>query len=206
VTRHPWSRPCPSDVPAARRPRTVTDSRRGAVRGDRARRQLHPDAAVTGAASPASAPSAWSTRARTGPGTTVVAARAARRREPRRRRREGDHAVGGRGATTVASGDILAWSSVHVGGTGLVDPGGLVAGRDHPVVNAVGRAARGRPTAPNRPTSRDFVWSAAPALAGDPVARAALTANWAHFLMVDAIVEVDDCLTDGCGPFGPQTN
>jgi hypothetical protein len=43
-------------------------------------------------------------------------------------------------------------------------------------------------------------------LHGDPSARAALTANWAPFLMVDAIVEDDDCLTDGCGPFGPQTN
>jgi hypothetical protein len=30
------------------------------------------------------------------------------------------------GATTVAAGDILAWQSTHVGGTGLADPGGLV--------------------------------------------------------------------------------
>lgn len=29
------------------------------------------------------------------------------------------------GATTVAAGDILAWQSTHVGGTGLADPGGL---------------------------------------------------------------------------------
>jgi hypothetical protein len=29
-------------------------------------------------------------------------------------------------ATTVAAGDVLAWTSVAVGGTGLVDPGGLV--------------------------------------------------------------------------------
>lgn len=29
------------------------------------------------------------------------------------------------GATTVAEGDILAFTSTHVGGTGLADPGGL---------------------------------------------------------------------------------
>lgn len=30
------------------------------------------------------------------------------------------------GATTVAAGDVLDWESVHVGSTGLADPGGLV--------------------------------------------------------------------------------
>jgi hypothetical protein len=31
------------------------------------------------------------------------------------------------GATTVASGDVLAWQSTHVGATGLADPGGLAS-------------------------------------------------------------------------------
>jgi hypothetical protein len=84
------------------------------------------DAAVTGAASPASRTLSLINKGQDGTGTTVVASLAL---------------LGGvnlaaddekaitlsavAGATTVASGDILAWSSVHVGGTGLVDPGGL---------------------------------------------------------------------------------
>lgn len=30
------------------------------------------------------------------------------------------------GATTVVAGDVLAWQSLHVGSTGLADPGGRV--------------------------------------------------------------------------------
>ncbi len=30
------------------------------------------------------------------------------------------------GATTLVAGDVLAWQSTHVGGTGLADPGGLI--------------------------------------------------------------------------------
>lgn len=44
------------------------------------------------------------------------------------------------------------------------------------------------------------------ALHGSVSARAALTANWTPFLMVDALVAEDECLDDGCGTFGPQTN
>lgn len=85
------------------------------------------DAAVTGAASPASRTVSLINKGQSGAGTTVVASLAL---------------LGGvdlvaddekaitlsavAGATTVAVGDILAWSSAAVGGTGLVDPGGLV--------------------------------------------------------------------------------
>jgi len=85
------------------------------------------DAAVTGAASPSSRTVSLINKGQDGSGTTVVASLAL---------------LGGvnlvandekavtlsavSGATTVVAGDILAWSSAPVGGTGLVDPGGLV--------------------------------------------------------------------------------
>lgn len=86
-----------------------------------------PKANITGAASPASRTLSLINKGTDGNGTTVVASLAL---------------LGGvnpldfdetaitlsvvAGATTVAEGDELAWSSAPVGGTGLVDPGGTV--------------------------------------------------------------------------------
>lgn len=86
-----------------------------------------PEADITGAASPASRTFSLVNKGQDGNGTTVVATLAM---------------VGGvnaadfderaitlsvvAGATTVAEGDVLAWTSTAVGGTGLADPGGLV--------------------------------------------------------------------------------
>ncbi len=87
-----------------------------------------PDAAVTGAASPASRTVSVINRGQAGTGTTVVATLALL---------GGVNLVAGdeRALTlsatpanlVVAVGDVLAWSSDPVGGTGLADPGGLVA-------------------------------------------------------------------------------
>lgn len=86
-----------------------------------------PNANITGAASPASRTCTLINKGSDGNGTTVIATLAL---------------LGGvnpldfdefactlsvvAGARTVAAGDILTWSSVPVGGTGLVDPGGRV--------------------------------------------------------------------------------
>jgi hypothetical protein len=86
-----------------------------------------PVAAITGAASPASRTFTLYNRGNVGTGTTVVAQLAM---------------VGGVNAVqydekaitlsataanlVVAADDVLEWESLHVGGTGLVDPGGQV--------------------------------------------------------------------------------
>lgn len=84
-------------------------------------------AAVTGAASPASRTLSLINKGQTGVGTTVVATLAL---------------VGGVNLVAfdektivlsstaadlvVAANDILSWNSLHIGATGLVDPGGTV--------------------------------------------------------------------------------
>ena len=86
-----------------------------------------PEADITGAASPASRTFSLVNKGQDGNGTTVVATLAM---------------VGGvnaadfddkaitlsvvADATDVVAGDVLAWTSTAVGGTGLADPGGLV--------------------------------------------------------------------------------
>lgn len=85
------------------------------------------NAAVTGAASPASRTLSVVNRGQDGTGTTVVAtlplvggtnlAAFDERAVP---------LSGVAGATTVAAGDILEFRSAPVGGTGLADPGGTV--------------------------------------------------------------------------------
>lgn len=86
-----------------------------------------PESDITGAASPASRTFSLVNKGADGNGTTVVATLAM---------------VSGvnasdfdekaitlsvvADATDVAEGDVLAWTSTHVGGTGLADPGGLV--------------------------------------------------------------------------------
>jgi hypothetical protein len=85
-----------------------------------------PDAAVTGANTETRTISLIN-RGQDGTGTTVVATLALT---------SGVNLVSGdekqltlsavAGATTVASGDVLAFKSTHSGSTGLADPGGLV--------------------------------------------------------------------------------
>lgn len=87
-----------------------------------------PEADITGAASPASRTFSLINKGQAGNGATVVATLAM---------------LGGVNASdfdaktivlsvtpadlVVADGDVLAWTSTAVGGTGLVDPGGLVS-------------------------------------------------------------------------------
>lgn len=92
-----------------------------------ARASYVPEAAVTGAASPASRKIDIVNRGQDGSGTTVMATLAFL---------AGVNGVAGdeiaftlsavAGATTVAAGDVIALVSSPVGGTGLADPGGLV--------------------------------------------------------------------------------
>jgi hypothetical protein len=92
-----------------------------------ARASYVPEAAITGAASPASRKLEIVNRGQDGAGTTVLATLAFT---------AGVNAVAGDekdmtvtavpGANVVAAGDILAVVSSPVGGTGLADPGGLV--------------------------------------------------------------------------------
>ncbi len=86
-----------------------------------------PEAAITGANSPASRTYTLVNKGQAGAGTTVVATLAMT---------SGVNGVAFdektitlsavAGATTVVEGDELAWISTAVGGTGLVDPGGQV--------------------------------------------------------------------------------
>lgn len=86
-----------------------------------------PSSAITGAASPASRLFSLYNRGQAGAGTTVVAilsmlggVNAA----------ENDMKDVPRSITpadiVVAAGDVLDWESLHIGATGLVDPGGIV--------------------------------------------------------------------------------
>lgn len=87
-----------------------------------------PVADVTGAASPASRTVSLINKGADGNGTTVVASLALLGSVNLTDYDEKAITLSVvAGATTVAAGDILAWSTAPVGGTGLVDPGGLVA-------------------------------------------------------------------------------
>lgn len=89
--------------------------------------EYFPTAAITGADSPASRTFTLYNRGQAGSGTTAVATIALT---------NGVNAAANdakaltlsavEGALTVADGDLLDWESLHVGATGLVDPGGLV--------------------------------------------------------------------------------
>lgn len=84
-------------------------------------------AAVTGAASPASRTVSLINKGQTGVGTTVVASLALLGGVNLVAYDEKALTLSATAADLViATGDILAWSSAPVGGTGLVDPGGLV--------------------------------------------------------------------------------
>ena len=86
-----------------------------------------PETDITGAASPASRTFSLINKGADGNGTTVVAtlAMVAGVNAADFDERAITLSVVA-GATTVAEGDVLAWTSVPVGGTGLADPGGLV--------------------------------------------------------------------------------
>lgn len=85
------------------------------------------DAAVTGANSPASRTVSLINKGQTGVGTTVVATLALVSGVNLVAFDEKAITLSVTAADLViAAGDILAWSSAAVGGTGLVDPGGLI--------------------------------------------------------------------------------
>lgn len=85
------------------------------------------DAAVTGAASPSSRTVALVNKKQDGSGTTVVASLALLSGVNLVAFDEKAITLSATPADlVVAAGDILEWTSTHVGGTGLVDPGGLV--------------------------------------------------------------------------------
>lgn len=85
------------------------------------------DAAVTGAASPASRTVSLINKGQSGAGTTVVASLALLGGVNLVAFDEKALTLSATAADLViVAGDILAWSSAPVGGTGLVDPGGLV--------------------------------------------------------------------------------
>jgi hypothetical protein len=84
-------------------------------------------AAVTGAASPASRTVSLINKGQSGAGTTVVASLALLGGVNLVAYDEKAITLSATAADlVVAAGDILAWSSAPVGGTGLVDPGGMV--------------------------------------------------------------------------------
>lgn len=86
-----------------------------------------PEADITGAASPASRTFSLVNKGQDGNGTTVVATLAmvgAVNAADFDERAITLSVVAD--ATDVAAGDVLAWTSTHVGATGLADPGGLV--------------------------------------------------------------------------------
>lgn len=86
-----------------------------------------PIADVTGAASPSSRTVSLINKGQDGNGTTVVASLALLSGVNMTDYDEKTITLSVvAGATTVAAGDILAWSTAPVGGTGLVDPGGMV--------------------------------------------------------------------------------
>lgn len=85
------------------------------------------DAAVTGANSPASRTVSLINKGQAGAGTTVIATLALVSGVNLVAFDEKPITLSVTAADLViAAGDILAWSSAAVGGTGLVDPGGLV--------------------------------------------------------------------------------
>lgn len=84
-------------------------------------------AAVTGAASPSSRTVSLINKGQAGAGTTVVASLALLSGVNLVAYDEKAITLSATAADLVlVAGDILAWSSAAVGGTGLVDPGGLV--------------------------------------------------------------------------------
>lgn len=84
-------------------------------------------AAVTGAASPASRTVSLINKGQAGVGTAVVASLALLGGVNLVAFDEKDLTLSATAADlVVVAGDILAWSSAPVGGTGLVDPGGVV--------------------------------------------------------------------------------
>lgn len=84
-------------------------------------------AAVTGAASPASRTLSLINKGQSGAGTTAIATLALVGTVNLVAYDEKAITLSVTAADlVVADGDILAWSSAAVGGTGLVDPGGLV--------------------------------------------------------------------------------
>ncbi len=86
-----------------------------------------PEADITGAASPASRTFTVVNKGQDGNGTTVVATLAMTAGVNATDFDAKDFTLSAvAGATTVAQGDVLAFVSTPVGGTGLVDPGGLV--------------------------------------------------------------------------------
>ncbi len=86
-----------------------------------------PEAAITGAASPASRTFTLVNKGAAGVGTTTVATLAMVGGVNGVAFDELAITLSGTAADlVVAAGDILAWVSTAVGGTGLVDPGGLV--------------------------------------------------------------------------------
>lgn len=86
-----------------------------------------PKADVTGAASPASRTFTLVNKGADGNGTTVVATLAMTAGVNATDYDEKAMTLSAvAGATTVAQGDVLAFTSTAVGGTGLADPGGRV--------------------------------------------------------------------------------
>ena len=86
-----------------------------------------PEAAITGANSPASRTFTLVNKGQSGAGTTVVATLAMTSGVNGVAFDESQLTVSSTAAdTVVAKGDILVWVSTAVGGTGLVDPGGRV--------------------------------------------------------------------------------
>ena len=86
-----------------------------------------PEAAVTGAASPASRTVSLINKGQAGAGTTVVASLALLGGVNLVAHDEKDITLSVTAADrVVAAGDQLVWLSAPVGGTGLVDPGGHV--------------------------------------------------------------------------------
>lgn len=85
-----------------------------------------PTAAITGANSPASRTFALYNRGQAGSGTTKVAELAMVLGTDAAANDAKAITLQAAANLVVAAGDVLDWESLHVGGTGLVDPGGLV--------------------------------------------------------------------------------
>jgi hypothetical protein len=86
-----------------------------------------PEANITGADSPASRTYSIINKGLDGNGTTVMATLAMTLGVDATDFNESALTLSAvAGATTFVAGDVLAWSTAAVGGTGLVDPGGTV--------------------------------------------------------------------------------
>ena len=106
---------------------TVTQIGESPVDGSVTGVSYTPNANITGADSPASRTCTLINKGQDGNGTTVVATLALTLGVNLTDFNETAATLSVvADATDVAEGDILAWSSAAVGGTGLVDPGGLV--------------------------------------------------------------------------------